>query len=213
MTASALDTIIRALRYIGAVDIRESVDAADATVALVELQDLIPSLPGWTQWNEVEVNVDYTANDDERISVVGDVAVTITLPQLVFDKPYIIYSDSGVSIKYGTYYRAPRDGARVQVSAQQGTDNYYYAYRSDTGKWIEVSSLAVGDELPTNSAMDGHLAALLAERLSPIWGLPVSRELNGMIAKARNAFVARYATQRYDPDSPANAQERMGQFM
>jgi hypothetical protein len=181
-------------------------------VCLDELINLIPSLPGWTQWNEIEINADYDAYDDERIAVIGDVTVTVTLPQLVYDKPYVEFNDAGVSIKYGDFYRAPRDGARVLVYAQQTGQQYYYAYRADTGQWTAVYGYTVGDEVPVNQDMDLHLSAMLAERILPIYGLTATPELNAMIKRARNAWMQRYSN-RFEPRSVQTAESDLSQWM
>jgi len=203
MAQTNLQIIKTAMLSIGAIAIRAVPAAHDLDVCLDRLSSLIRTLPGWTEWNNIEINQDYTAGDDERIAVIGDVTVTVTLPQLNFYQPVITYESDGFTVKTGDYYVAPRDGARVAVYAQQGDDNVYYAYRADTGHWIQVHNLEPTGIVPLDAAMHMHLEAMLAVSIAPLYGLPVSQELGMAYDTAQRAMTARYSG-RFQPKTPAD---------
>ena len=184
--ANTLTDIIRnSLLSLGVIGFRESVSADYAVFALEKLQSLLLALPGQRDWIAVEVTDDYTTKGNERITVVGDVDVTITLPQLFTADRYDLMSLSGVTVATtGGYTAAPRDGTRVQIVTQEGTDYLTYIYRSDRGKWMTLSPLAAASDVPINQDLHAGLEALLAVEIAPAFGVEPTKLL---FEKARDA--------------------------
>jgi hypothetical protein len=213
MADTNLDIIKDALRMTGAVDLRAANLSGDmSSLGLRMLVSVIRNLPGWTAWNEVEIRNSYTAYDDERITVVGDVTVTVTLPTINYYKPIVSFDQNGLTVKSGDYYKAPRDGARVAINAQEGTVALYYAYRSDSGKWITVHSLALTGTVPLNEAAHIDLSALVAEAVSPIIGTQITGELANTIENAKRNMANRYAMSREHYETDATSMERGARF-
>lgn len=192
MAATCEALIKNAHRAIGAVDIRANLTAEQATYGLEKLQDVILSLPHFGTWIEVETNVDYEAGQNERIAVIGDVAVTITLPQMVVSDRYQLASLPGYNIAVGEYYAAPRDGSRVAAYAQQGTDKSFYAYRADTGKWLSVINLGFSSEIPLNADLHRYLEAYLAVEIAGVYGLSVPDSVGMTYKQGTEAFSQRF---------------------
>ena len=213
MAVTNLDIIKDALILLGGTDLRaQNISGDMSQAALRVLVATIRNLPGWTAWNEVEVTTNYTAYDDERITVVGDVDVTITLPQVNAYDPIVDFASNGLTVKTGNYTKAPRDGARVQIATQEGTGALYYAYRADTGKWIAVHNLSLSSDVPVNEAAYYDLSVCLSEKLAPMIASPLTQELVNVINQSRRNMANRYGMTRNDYDTPANAPMRRAKF-
>jgi hypothetical protein len=65
----------------------------------------------------------------------------------------------------GVYFRAPTDGARIEIV---GTSQGLYFYRADTNAWLPALGLTIDAELPFDARLAGAFAALLAERLADV---------------------------------------------
>lgn len=190
MADTCLALIKNAMLSIGAIGIRDTPEAHDADYCLEKLQDLILSLPCFGTWKEVETITDYAPQAfAERIAVIGDVSVTITLPQLVEASVWQLASLPNFTLITGTMYAAPRDGSRVLVYAQQGTDRAGYAYRGDTGKWLTFLNLGLTDEIPLNADLHGFIEAMLAIDIAPAYGAEVSGQI--VDRSERGKFVMR----------------------
>lgn len=95
----------------------------------------------------------------------------------------------------GVYWRAPRDGARIEVV---GTTQGLYFYRDDTNAWALVTGLALDTELPLNARLQHYFAALLGERLADVLAnLPQPTKAQAArVVHAREAIFTRPGTHR-----------------
>jgi hypothetical protein len=101
----------------------------------------------------------------------------------------------------GVYWRAPRDGARIEIV---GTTQALYFYRADTNAWQPATGLTLDTELPFNALLQGAFAALLAERLADVVAnlpQPTKAQL-ARIAHARELMFSRPGVER----APTRAQ-------
>lgn len=167
---TARDLIKRALRMLGVIDAGREPEAAEAADALTVLQSLLLGLPGSAHWTDVETDENYTAGENERIRVTTASAVTITLPTTIeSDSTRALCCNQNVTICGGYSERAPKDGARVQITTISGgaTSEVTHRYRADLGEWKQVSGLGLTDEVPINADLQDDLAAVLALRIAP----------------------------------------------
>lgn len=194
MASTCLDIIKNALRSVGVISITESPSADMSAAALEIWQNLILSLPCFaSNWREIEINENYTAGVNERVTVIGDVNVTVTLPQqVVSERDQVLYVSDLFTIATGTYYSAPRDGSRVMVSAQQGTDRAAYAYRADTGKWISFINLELTSTIPFNADLHRYLQAMLAFELAGAFGLDVPLFVQKLAIEGERECMSRF---------------------
>jgi hypothetical protein len=101
----------------------------------------------------------------------------------------------------GIYFRAPSDGARIEIV---GTTQGLYLYRADTNAWAPALGLTIDSELPFNARLAGDFAALLAERLFDVLAdLPQPTPAQkARIAHAREAMFSQVGR----PRAPTRAQ-------
>lgn len=182
----------RSLRMIGVLASGEDADASDASDALEALQGMLLSLPGmW--WTDVEVSANYTAEENERIRVNSNSAVTVTIPVAVGSEVKVLTCCGQTVLKCeGFADRAPRDGARVQVTDTNSNAAVTYYYCADVAAWMPVESLTLNSEVPVNADMTDGLAAMLAVRLAPEYGADLSPVVVGLDQTTRSRMRARY---------------------
>ena len=213
MAGKVIDIVKRAMVMVGAIDAQATPGGGEADMCLAALRDLIPALPGWGGWTEIEINRDYAPlGEDYRIAVIGDVEIELTLPELVWDDVSISYDGDGMPVETGTFLRAPRDGARIRAYSQASGQTVFYAYCADDGQWRSVIGLDFASDVPVSSDMHGHLVALLGEQIAPVFGVPLSGEAERAVSRARLAWVARY-DRRKRVVTPANRAEAVGGYM
>lgn len=117
----------------------------------------------------VDVTEDYTPGENERVRVQSGYSVSVTLPNSI-----TVATGEGTSASADddeATYRAPRDGARIEIV---GTSRGLYFYRSDTNAWVSVESLTADSDFPLNGNYAADFAAWLAVRLCTIWPARVS---------------------------------------
>lgn len=167
MTTTIRDIITRAYRRAGLRDANQTLSAADASNGLQDIRALILSLPGMTHWKPVEVDDDYTAGENERVRVNSDDAVTVTIPFAVDSTRSILYCcDQYAVVCEGYDDRAPKDGARVQVTDTNSNSAVTYYYRADLCAWMPAHGLTLDSLVPLNADMHAGLIARLAVDLS-----------------------------------------------
>lgn len=126
---------------------------------------------------DVDVIADYTAGEDERVRVQNGYTVSVSLPNSIetggrgtlYDYGFAATTDSPLGSTGradGISYRAPRDGARVEIV---GTTHGLYFYRSDTNAWIECSAVTIDQAMPFNENYLTDFAALIAVRMCKSW--------------------------------------------
>ena len=121
----------------------------------------------------IDVSADHLAAEDQRVRIEPGFTVTVGLPNSTPIRGGLDPDDCGfrgartlcgsAGPADGVAFRAPRDGARVEIV---GTRQALYFYRADLNQWLPALDLGLDDELPLNHALSGAFTALLAERLS-----------------------------------------------
>lgn len=191
--------ITDALQQNGAADILVAPDAASAARGLRVLQSMVLALPGMTQWTPVEISTDYTAGENERIRSVAATSVTISVPSQVTSASSLLWCCNTVSLICDGYDdRAPRDGARIQVAAEETVT---YFYRADYGGWLRADALTLSSEIPINADFHEFLTAMLAVRLAPFEGVAVPDVAVALIREGQSRMRARYG-KRQDVAAP-----------
>lgn len=188
------DIVTRAYRRAALRDASTNLDPIDAVVAIEELREIVLALPGMTHWKDVEATEDYTAGENERIRVNSDEEVTVTVPSAVSSARSILLCCNDFTLVCEGYDdRAPKDGARVQITDTGGTVSATYYYRADAGQWMRADALTMSSAVPLNADMHSGLTAILGERLGSMEpGVPTSPSLVAEAAAARVRMRARY---------------------
>lgn len=189
---TCLDLITRAYRLGGALrDIDEALSPADAAAGLAELESLVATLPGSRHWTDVDIDDDYTAGENERISNTSASSATITLPVTVASTSTVLYCCDQVQVVCQGYDdRIVRDGARVQVA---GSAPQTFRYRADLGDWVAADSLTLTGQVPLNADMHTYLAAMLGVVLATLEGQQPPPATVGLASAGAAAMRARYA--------------------
>ena len=153
------DVITRALRKIRVYAAGETPSNEDINDGLDELQNL------YEQWgsngmfgrlNDVQTDVDYEAEENERIRVTDGATVTIPTELTVLDEEE----------------RPPYDTAFIEVIDVAASTITRHLYDAGQGAWIEIGGLGLNDEAPLASKGRGGLAACLAVALAEEFGEP-----------------------------------------
>ena len=198
------ELIADALEQSGAVDPASTPTAQQSTQALRVLQQVINNLPGQRWWTDVVVTADYTAGENERISVNTSDAVTITVPSLVSSAEKVLFCCNQIELKCSGYDdRVPKDGARVWVNDLQTTDAYFYMYRSDIAQWTSAKDLTPDSDLPLSEDWHEGLSAMLAARLARYYGLPLEQVTVALATATESRMRARFGKrQQIAVDTP-----------
>jgi hypothetical protein len=169
---TVISNALRALKVIAPGDMLH-VDQLNA--GLEAIQNLINELhEARGPLQDVDVEADYIANENQRCRVqLGD-TVTITLPNAVpiygavdpydygFAATLLHPAPGSTGIADGISLRQPTDGARIEAV---GTTRGLWFYRADINSWVSAYALTLDGELPLNQRYAGAFGALLAERL------------------------------------------------
>jgi hypothetical protein len=190
---SVIKDALRALKVLAPGDMAH-IDQLNA--GLAAMQNLVLELhEARGALRDVDVTGDWIAGEDQRVRVQAGASVTVTLPNAVAvahaGDPWDYGFAPGAGARPpqgstgaadGVLWRAPRDGARIEiVGATQGL----WFYRADLNQWLAAYHLALDSEIPLNARYAGALAAVLAERL--IDELAVGEPTPGL---ARRALMA-----------------------
>ncbi|MFZ5667958.1 MAG: hypothetical protein ACOY4K_00540 [Pseudomonadota bacterium] len=156
------------------------------------LQDIYLGLVGsgaFGRFNDVDIDDDYTAEEQDRILVNTESAVTVTLPQTVEDG----YATDGV--------RPPLDGAVVMVTDVYSTARSTYVYDASYAAWTAIESLALASFAPLSVRYRAGLEARLAVRLAEENGVPVTPELRRQEAQGIAALLHRFDAPRRETEA------------
>jgi len=157
-----------ALRMIGVYGGNETPSAADAQIALDQLQSM---LTGWVhsgmfgRLNDHHAATDYTAKEFDR--VVADAAVVVTLPVTVL-------GSDGV-------YRKPRDLTAIEISDDSGRNTWIW----DRDAWVSLSGLAFADDCPIAWRSPRGFAACLGVNLTGDFNMPLTPALTRLASQFR----------------------------
>ena len=118
-------------------------------------------------------NGQWVANQNTRVRIGQGSSVTVILPNAVpmFPGEHLYdYAFQGAPCwntqgstgpADGVVWRAPSDGARIEVV---GAASDLWFYRADLNQWLPVYDIRLDDEAPLNQRYRGPFAALTAER-------------------------------------------------
>jgi hypothetical protein len=216
--ATCLDIITRAYRLGGNLrDADQALEAVDASVGLTELQSLILALPGMGHWKPVETAVAYTAGENERVRVTAAGATTITIPGTVSSDVEVLFCCNEVEVICEGYDdRAPKDGARVQVSVVSGgaTGEATWFYCADLGEWKRADGLTLASVVPLNADMHLHLSAMLGLILAASEGLNAPPVTQALASDGMTKMRARYGKRQNVAADPVlvNPRNRYGYY-
>lgn len=130
------------------------------------------------RFNDVLVDDDYAAEEQNRILVTTEAAVTVTLPETVDDD---LVGD-----------RPPLDGSVIMVTDVASTTRATYIYDAAYAAWTLIEGLAIGDFAPLSVRYRSGLEAKLAVRLSEENGMAVTAELRRQEAQGTLALLHRF---------------------
>jgi hypothetical protein len=182
-----LDVIKRALRKLGVLSSGNEPPADQASDTMEVLQSLVLELVGGGTFGrlyDVITDVDYTANENERIRAA--VGITVTLPDTITGPPdwypYVggnwnaISPGLGSGWDYGAFYsgypRTPYDRSIITV-VQDGVETVN-VYSAQTQGWVDINAMAQQDTFPLESYGINGMAAKLAVAMSSEFGVDPS---------------------------------------
>lgn len=194
MATTVRQIITDALEQIGAVDGAATPTAQQANQALRVFQNMILNLPGSHWWNEVETSASYTAGENERVRVITESAVTITVSVAVSSARSVLYCCNQIALTCEGYAdRAPKDLSRVHVSDAFSDSAATYYYRADLAQWTRADSLTLNSECPLGSEWDEGLGAMLGARLCRYNGIPLDQGVVAIAAQTESRMRSRFA--------------------
>jgi hypothetical protein len=143
----------------------------------------------------------YTPGENVRLRLQAGYTVAVTLPNSIrhggwidpydycFVPGHFRPSDGSTGPADGQEWRAPEDGARIEIV---GTSQALYFYRADLNQWMPATGLSTDTELPFNNRLTSAFNALLAERLMDVVSAaPPTPNLLKRIARGRSAMMLR----------------------
>jgi hypothetical protein len=216
MTAiTCRDIVRRALRKLSLVAAGMEPTGNEMNDGLETLQAIYLELAGMGVFGKlydvVVTDATYTAFPQQRILCNRLGGVAITLPALVDPSAWPggawwylgrgCYDYQFRDYYCGTTPLPPHDGTCIEINSLFDGSQQLWIYESNTARWIDLRDLNVADSAPLAKYSDG-LAAMLAIRVAPEYGVSAPQEVQGV------ANVARYAmSQRNDgPRAPVRAE-------
>lgn len=157
-------------------------------------QDLLLELiagGAFGRFNDVIVDEDYTAEEQDRILVTDTSAITITLPETVDDD---LVGD-----------RPPLDGSIIAVTDVATLDRATFIYDAAYAAWTQIEDLTLSSFAPLSIRYRSGLEAKLAVRLSEENGMAVTPELRRQEAQGTLALLHRF-------DAPETASSSSNYF-
>lgn len=193
MVTTVRQILIDAVEQIGAKDAGENLEAGYGAQGLRIYQNMVLNLPGMRWWNEVEASANYTAGENERVRVIVDTAVSITVPVAVSSAQKVLFCCNQIELKCSGYDdRAPKDGARVHVSDAFSDSAFTYFYRGDIAQWTQANALTLDSEVPLSSEWDEGSAAMLAARWARYFGVPLDPVTGALAISTESRMRARF---------------------
>lgn len=157
---------------------------------------------------DLDVSAAYVAGENQRVRIVSGSVVSVTLPNAVamfwnwdpYDYGFVpgypgIPPSGSTGPADNVQYRAPTDGARIEIV---GTSQALYFYRADLNQWMPALGLTIDTELPFNNRLTSAFGALLAERLADVVSdaPQISPTLRARIARGRSAIFIQSGRRR-----------------
>lgn len=170
------DIIAEALERLGVLAAGEAVDGLDQQSCLSTFKAMMMALPGMGlggDLTDVVVTASpYNANVNERIRWDGVGSLTVNLPTLVNSNP-------------------PRNGDRVAVV--NGAGRGVSVYIAGKGAWLSLASLTTATDAPLGEENDYYLIDMLAYRVAPKFGMPITAQMQAANDRAERAIAALFA--------------------
>lgn len=164
----------RAARWVSLVDAQVPLDAAIASQALEALQGLYFDLiTTGADLTDVLKAVNYTANENERIT--NSASITVTLPTSITD------ADTST-------LRPPRDFSTVVVV---GSTPATYVYDANLAAWVHIEGLTLDSEAPWSAFLGQSLAAMLAVFMGEEGGIAIPPACVSIATAGRTRIIAR----------------------
>lgn len=209
-----LDVIKRALRKLGVLASGSEPPADQASDALDVLQSLVLELVGGGTFGrlyDVITEVDYTANENERIRAAT--GVTVTLPDTISNPPdwypYVggnwnaISPGLGSGWDYGSFYsgypRPPYD--RSIITVVQDDVETVSVYSAQVQGWVTINDMGLDDTFPLVSYLANGMAAKLAMSLSSEFGV----EPTAMVVREAQQFNMQISQRLDSMSAPTQA--------
>lgn len=186
--ATCEELIKGAFRRAGITSDVDEVRPREMTRGLQVLQDIYLELVAggaFGRFTDITVEESYTAEEQDRILVTTEDAVTITLPETVTD------ADTGD-------VRPPLDGSVVAVTDVASTTRRTYIYDSAYAAWTQIEDLALSSFAPLSVRYRSGLEARLGVRLSEENGMAVTPELRRQEAQGFLALLQRFDAPRVE---------------
>lgn len=179
-----------AMKKLGVLAIGREPTAAQAQDALEILQAFYRELIGqgvFGRLNDVLVTTStYEARENERVVCDLSSGVTVTLPETITQS---LYGALPLYDPYGTDYgrgsvceilpRPPRDGACIIVADVNSSLERYYLYDANRAYWVLLDELTLDSTAPLGERYENGLRAILAERLTDPFGVPLPKQAAG----------------------------------
>lgn len=132
---------------------------------------------------------------NSRLMHTAEAAITVYLPpapsdgsRVAISDPYSRLSSYNVTLDGNGHTIETAASLVLSTDALQRT----WFYRAELGDWKRISALVAADTNPFPEDFDMMFIVLLALRLSPRYGRPVSEASATMMQKQRRDFLARY---------------------
>lgn len=206
--------IQKAFRETNIIPLGASPSTAQSAEALDHLNSLVLSTVGREAGDELtDLNFggearfdqsDYVnewVEDDTRLVLNLDTAETVKLDPRPYEGQRFAVVD--VANTLDTYnLTVDPNGRKIEgspddlVLSTEGLDRQWL-YRSDTGNWVKISTLATSDEMPFPTEYDPYFIIMLAARLNPSYGLTLAPETVKMLGRAKSSLNARYRKKDY----------------
>lgn len=169
------DTLTRAIRMTGARALGDDPEAEEINLALATVQNMLLALPR-PNLTDVLISANYTANENERVTITSGTPV-VTTPTTVVD------SKTGQP-------RPPTDGAVVIVT---GAAPKYWFYSKPLATWTDLNALTLLSIQPLGPEMEEGLAAMVAVRAAPDLQQPqIPQWVVELATQGRKAILQRF---------------------
>lgn len=170
------DTITSAIGMTQARSLGDPPSAEEMAAGLTALQSMLLSLPR-VVLTEVLITANYTAGEDERVTMSGG-TYTVTKPATVTD------AKTGIA-------RAPRNGAVVEIANATTPERYIYV--TELAGWQQVHGLALTSTQPFGPEHEQGLAAMLAVRMcEPVFQKPPTQTVIALAQEGRRSIRQRF---------------------
>jgi hypothetical protein len=200
--ATAREIIQTAYRKLGIVPLLQAPSAAQAQIALTELNRVIYNFVGFGTsfpWDQVRADKAIDLDPDDpalRLALQNNIAITITLPKRPVDGARIQIIDPNNTL--ATYnVTLARNGWQIEGSAADlvlntAGLNRVWMFRGDTGNWTRAANLGLDDQMPFPVDFDLGFSLILARRLSGEFGVNLNPADMGYAKDAHTKLRARY---------------------